>query len=91
MDGWGASKYYTPAQIKVAARKMKLDMRFIAIGFAAFLPEEKYAVLTNEMPATLAYGEAQALFQRFTHWTPASASGNAPERLEFGNWHDPTT
>ncbi len=67
-EGWGGSKTYTPAQIEVAVRELKLDRAFIALGFARFLSEEQFNALQDRMAGTVSYDEARGLFDRFTPW-----------------------
>src|SRR5215831_20371483 len=41
---YGASEYYTVGQIRAAAGKCRLSNRYLALGLAAFLPHEAFAV-----------------------------------------------
>jgi hypothetical protein len=72
---YGSSEYYTPPQIREAARALGLDPRFIAIGYAAFLPKEQFDAVEAEMPISLSYAEARAAFERHAPWPYRSASG----------------
>src|SRR5580698_5919463 len=39
---YGASKYYTPGQIKAAVKACDLPEQYLSFGYAAFLPEEAF-------------------------------------------------
>ncbi len=67
-EGWGGSTYYTPEQIRVAATKMKLPPRFIAIAYAAYLPEKTYVERAAQMPMAFPYDQAREAF--FAHVAP---------------------
>ena len=75
VEGWRGSDIYTPAQIRVAVKALKLDQRFIALGYAAFLPREDFEALRPEMQVALDYDEARAAFAR---WRPGGASAFDP-------------
>lgn len=70
---YGANQYYTPAQIKIATRKLKIDPDLIVYGYAAFLPAETFAELSPPMPASVSYEEARTEFLRFIPPDPVSA------------------
>jgi hypothetical protein len=80
---WGASETYTPAQIRAAVRKLRLDRRYIALAYATFLSPEGYEAERANMPVVLDYDDAR---ERFWTWTPSEATGTAvgpaPERRE---------
>lgn len=73
----GGSKHYTAAQIRKAVEKLRLDDRFIAFGYAAFLPEEAFGNTVAEMPIAISYDEARALLAGFKPSVPYSVSGSA--------------
>jgi hypothetical protein len=47
-------------------RCLRLDGRYICIAYAAFMPEQIYESLRNEMPIWLSQEEARGLFRRFS-------------------------
>lgn len=55
--GYGGSDYYTPAQIRATAKRLRLNLKFIALGYAAFLEPEQFASLINDMPIKITYDE----------------------------------
>ncbi len=71
--GWGVCKHYTPAQIRRAAENAGLDLRYIALGYAAFLPVETFDALRPDMPVALSYEDARSAFLR--HRPAAASSG----------------
>ena len=77
-EGWGGSETYTPGQIEVAARELKLDPAYIAIGYARFLPENEFDALRDRMAVQVAYAEARDLFVRFTPIVSAWSPGTGP-------------
>jgi hypothetical protein len=62
--GASAGKRYTAAQVRTAVSKLKLDGRYIALAYAAFLAEDAFNSLRPEMPMPIAYQEALDLFRR---------------------------
>ena len=73
-EGWGGSKTYTPGQIEVAVRELKLDPSYVVLGYAQFLAEEQFDTLLDRLPVQVSYSEARELFARFmpfgSAWTP---------------------
>jgi hypothetical protein len=61
--GYGASEYYTPAQIKAATDKLQVDPELIVYGYATFLTEEAFGALNAQMPLSHSYQEARSEFQ----------------------------
>ena len=74
-EGWGGSEHYTPAQIRASVEKLRLDARFIALCYAAFLPKEDFERLKPEMRVVLDYEDARAIFGR---WRSGDASAFDP-------------
>jgi hypothetical protein len=62
---YGASKFYTPGQIRTACAKSGLPRRHLSLAYAAFLPEAEFEEATD---ATVwpNYATLRALFFRFT-------------------------
>ena len=86
-EGWGVSETYTPPQIRVTVQKLRLDPKFIALGFAAFLTEEEYLAIAAEMPVCLPYDQARSMFfaqlpDRITgDWNPQSQNEYAMQSV----------
>ena len=78
---YGASRHYTPQQLRAAVRALALDERFIAFAYAAFLPEAEYDALSTHMPWWLPYEEARDTFARFVPPTGFATSGDSAEGL----------
>jgi uncharacterized protein DUF6559 len=85
---FGASEFYTPPQIRTAVSRNGLDARFLALAYAAFLPEAQFDAMKQDMPRPLAYAEARALLERYRPSQVFSASGEAPESayVTAGPW-----
>ncbi len=77
--GWGGSKTYTPGQIEVAVRELKLDPDYIGLGYARFLPKNEFDTLLDRMAVQVTYAEARDLFDRFSPivsaWSPDERIG----------------
>lgn len=76
LRSYGASEFYTAAQIEAAVRKAQLPPRYIAIGYATFLPEDAFSQLGVEGD----YQSLRALFRRYASTAPAYGFEPAPER-----------
>jgi hypothetical protein len=74
---YGGSEHYTADQIRLTVDRVALDTRFIAFGYAAFLPREQFDALQPHMPIQLSYDEALSLLERYRPSQPLSASGDA--------------
>jgi hypothetical protein len=61
-EGWGSSETYTPGQIAAAIKRGRLNPKFAALGYAAFMSEEQFNAVHQQMPVALGYAEARALF-----------------------------
>jgi hypothetical protein len=81
--GYGASEFYTSAQIRTSVAKLGLNPQFIALGYASFLNEEEFATLTAAMPIYIPYGEAREIFERYMPSNMRSASGNPEGSLNI--------
>ena len=62
---YGASKFYTPGQIRAACTKSRLPRRQLALAYAAFLPQTEFEA-TADGVARADYKRLRALFFRFT-------------------------
>ena len=62
---FGIAATYTPAQIRRGIEVLHLDTRYVAFGYAAFLPRKSYDPLLPRLPVCLTYGHARALLLRY--------------------------
>jgi hypothetical protein len=62
---YGASEFYSPVQILAGIGRERLNERFVALGYAGFLPEADFAELAPLMPVRIGYGEARSLLARY--------------------------
>jgi hypothetical protein len=90
---YGPSEFYSPAQIQAGVGKLGLDSRFIAIGYAGFLPQDDYARAISDAPSRIEYAEAREMFERFQPADLFSASANpeASNFVHYGAGHDGST
>lgn len=65
-QGYGAREFYTPAQIAAAAGKAGLAPQYLAIAYAAFLPEPVFRQVSDGD-----YAVFRALFERYRETLPA--------------------
>lgn len=61
---FGAATTYTAAQIRRGVEVLRLDVNYLALGYAAFLSPKDYNQLAPRLPIPLAYGRARALLLR---------------------------
>jgi hypothetical protein len=84
---YGDSPYYTPEQIQVTAQRLGLDLAYICLAYATFMPESEYAKIISSLPVALGFEEARALFEQYrTHGSLTTTSyvdGG-------GGWGDPS-
>jgi hypothetical protein len=80
---YGASKTYTAAQIGSTIADIELDPAHAAIGYAAFLTPEDFAIA---MPASrLSYSDARALLDRYAiTFVPTSAEHGTDNHVPLG-------
>ena len=68
---YGASTLYTAAQIQRTVEALELDRRYIALGYAAFMPKEEYDSIARTVPMPMSYETAHALMARFAARPPS--------------------
>jgi hypothetical protein len=71
---YGAAEHYSAQQIRTGVARLGLNARFIAIGYAAFLPEDQYASAALNAQIHISYDDACKLFERLR---PPKSSGAA--------------
>lgn len=62
---FGAATAYTAAQIRRGVEVLRLDVDYVGLGYAAFLPSKDYDQLAPRLPVPLSYGQARALLLRY--------------------------
>ncbi len=72
---YGASQFYTAAQIRTAAAALKLDSDRLAYAYAMFLPEEAFDALDPHIRGPLSYGQARAELARHVRSAPTGDGG----------------
>jgi hypothetical protein len=82
---YGASAHYTADQIRRTAEQAGLNLRFVVLGYAAFLAEREFSDASEHLSVNPRYAGARALFDRFRprHWDSADSketinSGGSP-------------
>jgi hypothetical protein len=75
---YSPGKLYTPGQIEKVLSDLRLNGRFVAIAYAAFLTEADYVRQVGRYPVVLPYDSARSLFKRYSPLT-SSAFEPAPE------------
>lgn len=64
LKGYGASKFYTPGQIRAAASRRSLPARYLKIGYAAFLDLDGFlSIVSDASPDD--YETFRVLFRRY--------------------------
>jgi hypothetical protein len=72
---YGASEYFTAAQIKTAVGRLGLDDAYIVFGYAMFLPEDAFNALLPGLRNPTPYTEARSEFLGWSATKPSSANG----------------
>ena len=76
LKGYGASRFYTPGQIRAAASRRRLPARYLKIGYAAFLDLDGFlSAVSDASPGD--YETFRALFQRYLPSRVADTVGPA--------------
>jgi len=73
---YGPSEHYSASQIRAAVAKLGLSAKYIALGYAGFLPENAFASIVADMPSRIPYHAAHDLFDRFRPPALFSVSAN---------------
>jgi hypothetical protein len=71
---YGASDFYTPGQIRSAVAKLGLNPKFIMLGYAAFLPEKAYIIVSASESIQVPYRDARDMVKRYS---PRGFGGSA--------------
>lgn len=60
----GPRKYYTVCQVRTAVKALGLNPKYIVLGHACFLPEERFQDELESMKLRLPYADARAIMAR---------------------------
>ena len=73
------SEFYTRLQIAHAVDALRLSPDYIALAYAAYLPESSYDAIRAGLPLPMSYEDARAEFYRhafapepFDRWNPSA-------------------
>ena len=77
LNSYGASEFYTPAQIRTAAAKSGLLPQYLQLAYAAFLPEPMFL--------SVAAGDWQELRNLVARYRPARPAYGVEPALENMN------
>lgn len=61
----GERKFYTTCQIKAVSEDLDLDMKFLVLGYACFLPQDRFETEKQGLKAKLTYHQARAIMARY--------------------------
>jgi hypothetical protein len=81
---YGGGDDYTPGQIRAAVQKCRLPVRYIKVGYAAFMTEEAFRAVADERY----WPEYASLRGLYFEWVPVvsfSKPENAPQNLSIRN------
>ena len=66
VKSYSRSKVYTPAQIRVAYGKLKLNPKYIDVAYAQYLEFDEFAELTDLSEDV--YQDSRDLYRRYLPW-----------------------
>lgn len=75
---YGGLPPYTPEQVATTARRLKLDTRRIALGYAPFVAEADYHRLMSRLPKPLPRAVALEFFERYRPFKSATGDRFEP-------------
>ncbi len=70
---YGGEPPYTQEQVDAAIRKLRLNPRYAALGYAVFLSVADYGRLQSTEPKLLDREVARVLMERYGPWSPAAS------------------
>jgi hypothetical protein len=85
---YGASRFYTAGQIRVACAKCRLPPRHLALAYAGFLPPDEFEAIAGRA-ALSDYSALRALFLRFARgggdlsFAPAAMNAHVAQALHL--------
>jgi uncharacterized protein DUF6559 len=61
----GERKFYTTCQIKAVAEDLGLNIKFLVLGYACFLPQDRFATEKEGLRVKLSYHQARHVMARY--------------------------
>ncbi len=61
----GERKFYTTCQIKSVAEDLGLNMKYLVLGYACFLPQDRFETEKQGLKVRLSYHQARAIMARY--------------------------
>ena len=61
----GTRKYYTTCQIKAVSEDLGLNLKFLVLGYACFLPHDRFETEKQGLKVRLSYHQARAIMARY--------------------------
>jgi hypothetical protein len=85
LKGYGASRFYTPGQIRAAASRRRLPARYLKIGYAAFLDVDGFLSLVSDASS----GDYETFRELFQRYLPSRVTDTfAPSMIDQGGGPD---
>ena len=61
----GPRKYYTTCQIKAVSEDIGLNLKFLVLGYATFLPQSRFETEKQGLKVRLTYHQARKIMARY--------------------------
>jgi hypothetical protein len=61
----GERKYYTTCQIKAVSDDIGLNLKFLVLGYATFLPQDRFETEKQGLKVRLSYTQARAIMAKY--------------------------
>ena len=61
----GERKYYTTCQIKAVSEDIGLNLKFLVLGYATFLPQDRFETEKQGLKVKLTYHQARKIMSRY--------------------------
>ena len=61
----GERKYYTTCQIKAVSEDLGLNLKFLVLGYACFLPRDRFETEKQGLKVPLTYTQARAVMAKY--------------------------
>lgn len=62
---YGAAEHYDAGQVRESVATLRLSYTYIALGYAAFLPPDRFAAVIADAPIAIPYDEARGLMDPY--------------------------
>jgi hypothetical protein len=80
---YGGPPPYTPQQVAAAVQRLKLNPKFVSIGYAAFVSEPDYQALESSLPLSLPRAVARSLFEHYRPLSKVTGDSFEPPPLHY--------